>query len=95
MKLHNWRRRSYSIQMFVDDKKVYEGDTPRSLGYVTIPLKPVAGTSLTIALQGVSKDEDGFNIVEISSKKDEAAAADQAKGTLRIVEIEVYENVSD
>ncbi len=96
MKLHNWRRISYSIQIFIDDKKVYKGDTARSLGYVTIDVEPVEGKSLAVSLQGISKDEDGFNIVEITGKKDDAGTAgNEAKGTLRIVEIEIYEKASD
>ncbi len=94
MKLQNWRRTSYSIRMFVDGSKVYQGDTQRSLGYVTIPLEPVTGKSLTVTLQGVSKDEDAFDIVEIAGKKDQASTISNAtkeKGTLGIVEIEIYE----
>jgi beta-galactosidase len=96
MKLANWRRTSYSIQMFVDGKKVYQGDTPRSLGYVTLPVQPAIGKNLTVALQGVSKSEDSFNIVELSGKKDQATDANSSRGgdrnTLRIIEIEIYEN---
>jgi beta-galactosidase len=95
MKPANWRNTSYSIQMFVDGKKVYQGNTPRSLGYVTIPVQPMTGKSLTVALQGVSKSEDTFNIVELSGQKDQATDADSPGGrgrnTLRIIEIEIYE----
>jgi len=98
MKLHNWRTMSYSIQMFVDGKKVYQGDTPHSLGYVTLPIQPTIGKNLTVALQGVSKSEDTFNIVELTGKKEQATDANSSKGrdrdTLRIIEIEIYGNPS-
>ncbi len=96
MKLANWRTTSYSIQMFVDGKKVYQGDTPRSLGYVTLPIQPMTGKNLTVALQGASKSEDAFNIVELTGKKDQAGnesntTRDKNRNTLNIIEIEIYE----
>ena len=96
MKLHNWRTRSYPIQLLVNGKKVYQGDTPSSLGYVTIPVEPVVGTNLTVALQGIGTDKDAFNIIDINGEKYQTGTtADEAKDTLRIAEIEVYEKVSD
>jgi beta-galactosidase len=96
MKLRNWRTKSYSIEMFVGGRKVYQGDTPRSLGYVTITVEPVAGTNLTIALRGISKDKDAFNITELTGEKEQAGTtADKADDTLGIIEIEFYEKVSD
>ncbi|HRH46790.1 MAG TPA: DUF4982 domain-containing protein, partial [Pyrinomonadaceae bacterium] len=36
LKLVGWRTQSYPIQILVDDKQVFLGTTPRSLGYVTL-----------------------------------------------------------
>ncbi len=94
MKLQNWRTTSYPIQIFVDDKSVYKGNTARSLGYVTIPFEPTLGKSLTISLQGVSKSEDAFNIVEVTGVRDQAAPSEsgpRGRNALNIREIEVYE----
>jgi len=44
-------------------------------------------------LIGSSAEEDAFNLVEVTGKKDEAGAASRdsrAGGILKIVEIEVY-----
>jgi hypothetical protein len=92
LKLANWRTRSYPIRILIDDKVAYSGETPRSLGYVTLTFPPVTGRSLKIELAGRPIDVDAFGqIIEVTGKKDMEAAAD--KGTLSIVEIEIYEPV--
>ncbi|MDR3187899.1 MAG: DUF4982 domain-containing protein [Prevotellaceae bacterium] len=100
LKLTGWRMRSYPVQIFVDDAKVFEGETPKSLGYVSIPLSPTKGRFVTVRLIGQSEDRDAFGgIVEVAAKsageldlfKDPNAA--NQKGQLRIVEAEVYEEL--
>jgi hypothetical protein len=96
MKLQGWRRRNYPIRIYVDDKKVFEGESPRSLGYVTFSFEPTRGDKVRIELIGVTSDKDEFGIVEITGKVDTAGLADEskeAKGNLRIIEIEFYEAV--
>jgi len=96
MKLNNWRNRSYPIQLLVDGKKVYQGKTPTSLGYVTITFEPTTGTNLTVALQGASIDKDSFNITELNAEKEKSdPIAARPTNTLAILEIEVYQNVSN
>lgn len=96
MKLTGWRMRSYPIQIFIDGEKVYEGNTEKSLGYISIPIKPTKGRFVKIQLAGQSSDKDAFGgIVEVTGTKEldlykDPKAAD-AKGQLRIVEIEVYQ----
>jgi hypothetical protein len=95
LKLANWRTRSYPIRIMVDDKPVYTGETPRSLGYVTLTFPPVTGRSLKIELAGRPIDVDAFGqIIEVTGKKDTEAAAEKDKGTLSIVEIEIYAPVT-
>ena len=98
LKLTGWRMRSYPIQIFIDGKEVFNGETPKSLGYISIPVTPTRGRFIKIQLIGQSTDNDAFGgIVEITGKieldlyKDPNAA--DAKGQLRIVEIDVYENI--
>jgi hypothetical protein len=94
LKLANWRTRSYPIRIMVDDKLAYSGETPRSLGYVTLTFSPVSGHSLKIELAGRPIDVDAFGqIIEVTGKKDTEAVAEKIKGTLSIVEIEVYEPI--
>lgn len=96
LKLSGWRTRSYPIRITVDGKEVFKGETERNLGYYTVRFEPVSGKSLTVALIGVNKDEDVFNIVEVTGKKDEAGKVHndkKSKGTLKIVEAEIYEKI--
>ena len=95
MKLSGWRSRRYPIRIFVDVKEVYQDTTSRSLGYITIPVKPVSGKTVSIELIGAHAEKDAFeNIVEISGEKEldlYREPPDDHSGQLRIVEIEFYE----
>ncbi len=77
LKLANWRNRSYPLRITVDDKQVFKGETPRSLGYVTLSFPPVTGSNLKIELMGHPT----------------TGAADDTddKGTIGIFEIEIYD----
>jgi hypothetical protein len=97
MKLTGWRMRSYPIEIYVDDVKVWEGETEKSLGYICLPFKATKGRFVTVKLIGQSTDKDAFGgIVEVAAQqageldlyRDPDAA--NAKGQLRIVEMEVY-----
>jgi mono/diheme cytochrome c family protein len=44
LKLIGWRLRSYPLRITMDGVTVYEGVPAKSLGYVTLPLKPVKGS---------------------------------------------------
>lgn len=100
LKLTGWRMRSYPIQILVDDTKVFEGETPKSLGYIAILIPPTKGRFVTIRLIGQSEDKDAFGgIVEVAAQsageldlfKDPNAS--NQKGQLRIVEVEFYEAI--
>jgi hypothetical protein len=94
LKLANWRTRSYPIQIMVDDRVVFTGETSRSLGYVTLTFPPVSGRSLKIKLTARPKDFDAFGqIIEVTGQKDEADITN--KGTLAVVELEIYEPVGN
>ena len=91
LKLANWRTSSYPLRITVDDKTVFTGETPRSLGYVTLTFPPVTGHSLKIELTGRPKDVDAFGqIIEVTGQKDSVAGDKDTKGTLSIVELEIY-----
>ncbi|HEX2854544.1 MAG TPA: DUF4982 domain-containing protein [Opitutaceae bacterium] len=96
MKLTGWRQRSYPVRITVDGEEVFNGLTPRGLGYVTLPLKPHTGRSLKIELVDTAANRDAFNIVELGNQKENASTgADRLKpGTLSIVEAEFYETIA-
>ena len=98
VKFSGWRRKSYPIRILADNQLVYEGETERSLGYITIPLKPVLSNEITIELIGINTDSDAFNqIVEVDPNKEldmfKETDTENKKGQLRIVEIEFYEKL--
>jgi len=95
LKLVGWRTQSYPIQITVDNKVVYTGNTPRSLGYVTFTFAPTLGKSIKIELTGAATNRDAFgNIVEIAGAPDPQSAANKGgKTTLGIVEAEFYSSI--
>jgi hypothetical protein len=97
LKLTGWRTQSYPIRVYVDNRVVFRGNTPRSLGYVTLSFPPVAGRSLKLELAGSVSNRDAFgNIVEIPGTPDPHSGAGKGSsiGSLSIVEIEIYEPVA-
>jgi beta-galactosidase len=94
LKLNNFRSRAYPLVITVDGKKVFAGTTRTTLGYYTIACKPQKGKKVRIQLATLSKEEGGEQMVEVSGKKlDDGVARDdsKAKGTLSIIEAEIYE----
>lgn len=92
IKFGNWRRRTYPVTILVDDKKVFEGETKQNLGYYTIKFPPAAGKTVTLQMTGAGLDRDGFGLVEVTGKVDQAEkpAGPDAKGRLDIIELEIY-----
>jgi uncharacterized protein YcfL len=92
LKLNNFRSRSYPIKITVDGQEVFKGNTPLSLGYVTLACKPHKGSRVKIELLGRTTAQDN-NSVEVSGKKlDDGVARNDAgaTGTLSIIEAEIY-----
>src|SRR6185436_1278252 len=59
LKLTGWRERAYPIRILVDGKEAFRGVTPRSLGYVTLPLA-IRGRTVRIELIDALKSGDAF-----------------------------------
>lgn len=94
IKLNNFRSRSYPLIITVDDKEVFNGSTQTTLGYYTIQCKPQKGTKVKIQLSGQSASTNTNTGVEVNGKKlDDGVARNDAdaKGTLSIIEVEIYE----
>jgi beta-galactosidase len=90
LKLGGWRNKSYPLRVTVDGKQAYVGTTPKSLGYVTLPLKPTPGKAVRIELVGAIDEKDGFGMVEVTGKKLDDTKDSGGKGILEIVEVEIY-----
>jgi beta-galactosidase len=93
LKLVGWRTQMYPLKISVDDKVVFTGTTPRSLGYVTINFSPATGKSIKIELAGEATNRDALgNIIEITGAPDPNSAANRGGATkLGIVEAEFYQ----
>ena len=91
LKLGGWRSKSYPLRITVDGKIAYSGKTEKSLGYVTLELKPTKGKTVRIELAGAIDDKDAFGMVEVTGKKLPDAANLAARGILEIIEAEIYE----
>jgi beta-galactosidase len=94
LKLIGWRLRSYPLRITMDGVVVYEGVADKTLGYVTLPLKPVKGSRLRMTLTGPTVDRDAFGkIVEITGARagmDTGAEQVSTGGALGIVEASLY-----
>jgi beta-galactosidase len=92
LKLSGWRERSYPLQVEVDGRQVYDGMTPKGLGYVTLPLAANAGQTVRIALNGVADESNAIKLTEVANQAIADTGANQTpKGVLSIVEAEFYE----
>lgn len=92
-KFAGFRARSYPIRIAVDGREVYRGVTPRSLGYVTLPLIPVTGSEVTLEVMGPEQAKEAFgDIVELQNQGRATTGEERVgPGELGIVEIEFYE----
>ena len=101
LKLTGWRQRSYPIEVYADSTLVWKGDTPKSLGYVELPIEhPVEARTYTIRQVGSASDKEAFGqIVELAAPNAgeldlyKSADGDKVKGELRIVEVDFLRKV--
>lgn len=94
-KLNGWRSISYPIEILVDGNLVWKGNTPLSLGYVTMNFKAAIGKSITMRLAGANSQDPSFdNMIELSGKREDDGIdeKDRSGNKLRIVELEFYAN---
>jgi beta-galactosidase len=94
IKLNNFRSRVYPLVVSVDGRAAFNGKTEPTLGYYTIKCKPQTGKKVRIQLSSGSANIVSNEGTEVNGKKlDDAVATDDAKskGTLGIIEVEIYE----
>ena len=98
MKLTGWRQKCYPIEVYAGMKKVWEGITPATLGYVHITIdKPVKAKELTIRMVGPAQDSKKFGLIKelaggAANEMDRMKSA-KGKTELRIVEVDFLESV--
>lgn len=94
VKTGGFRARSYPLRITVDDREVFRGATPRSLGYVTLPLQPVDGRFVRLEVLGGSEARDAFGAIrELEDQRNATTGEERVgAGALALVEIEFYES---
>ena len=98
MKLTGWRQKCYPLEVYAGKKKVWEGLTPATLGYVHIAIpQPVAAKELTIKMVAPVQDSKKFGQVKelaggVANEMDRMKSA-KGKTELRIVEVDLLEAV--
>lgn len=98
MKLTGWRQKCYPLEVYAGKKKVWEGITPATLGYVHICIdQPVAAKDLTIKMVAPVQDSKKFGLVKelaggVANEMDRMKSA-KGKTELRIVEVDLLEAV--
>jgi beta-galactosidase len=91
LKLGGWRERQYPLVIRVDGTEVWRGLTERSLGYITLPLKPQLGQVVSIELTGDAKGVEETADTEVANQKIvDTGASRLGRGVLSIVEAEFY-----
>lgn len=96
IKLSGWRSRSYPLEIYAGDTKIWEGDTDKSLGYIHLqPIRPIRSDKITIRLKGSITDKDAFGqIVEVAGgTTGEIDKKAEGKNSLHIVEVEFLEKL--
>ena len=98
MKLTGWRQKCYPLEVYAGKKKVWEGVTPASLGYVHLTIdQPVAAKELTVKMVAPVQDSKKFGQVKelaggVANEMDRMKSA-KGKTELRIVEVDLLEKV--
>ena len=97
LKLTGWRSKCYPLEVYAGKKKVWEGITPATLGYVHISIpQPVSAKELTIKMVGPAQDSSKFGNTKelaggVANEMDRMKSA-KGKTELRIVEADLMEN---
>lgn len=100
LKMKGFRSTSYPIQVFAHPEgssepvKIWEGWTPKGLGFVhlLIPADAPKSQRYTIKMVGTSTDKDAFGAIkEMDSRNDEKAS--KGGKSLKIIEIEFLRNL--
>ena len=98
IKLTGWRNKCYPLAIYAGKKKVWEGITYATLGYVHIPIaKPIKNKELTIKMLGPAQDSNAFGDVKElaggNAGELDRFISKSGKVELRIVEVDFLEKV--
>jgi hypothetical protein len=91
MRLGSWRTTSYPLRVFADDKEVFDGIAPATIGYTTLPLPATACRTIRVQLAGAPRGGGNAQLIEVTGKADAHGgdADPHARGKLVVHEIEL------
>ena len=93
LRLGSWRTTSYPLRVFADDKQVFEGVAPATVGYTTLRLPPTTTCrALRVQLAGAPRGGGNAQVIEVTGKADGHGGGDaggKARGKLVVHEIEL------
>ena len=98
LKLTGWRSKSYPLEVYAGKKKVWEGITPATLGYVHLNIdRPVASKDITIRMVAPVQNSSKFGQEKelaggVANEMDRIRTT-KGKLELRIVEADLLERV--
>ena len=98
LKLTGWRSKSYPLEVWAGKKKVWEGVTPASLGYVHLTIdNPVAAKEITIRMVAPQQNSSKFGQEKelaggVANEMDRIRSA-KGKVELRICEADLLEKM--
>ena len=97
LKLTGWRSKCYPLEAWAGKRKVWEGVTPATLGYVHLKIDhPVAAKDITIRMVAPVQDSSKFGVTKelaggVANEMDRVKSA-KGKVELRIVEADLLES---
>lgn len=98
IKLTGWRNKCYPLAIYQGKKKVWEGVTYATLGYVHIPIdKPIKTDEITIKMLGPAQDSNAFGdtkeLAGGNAGELDRFISKAGRVELRIVEIDFLEKI--
>jgi hypothetical protein len=96
MRLGSWRTTSYPLRILADDKEVFDGIAPATIGYTTLPLPATACRTIRIQLAGAPRGGGNAQLIEVTGKADAHGgdAGPNARGKLVIHELELLRSTA-
>ena len=97
LKLTGWRSKCYPLEVWAGKRKVWEGVTPATLGYVHLKIDhPVAAKDITIRMVAPVQDSSKFGVTKelaggVANEMDRIKSA-KGKVELRVVEADLLES---
>jgi hypothetical protein len=90
LRLGSWRTTGYPLRVFADDREVFAGVAPSTVGYSTLRFPATACRTLRVQLAGMPRGGGNAELIEVTGKADERGGDDRAaRGKLVIHEIEL------